>query len=120
MSTSAAQKLARQRYKEKNIELVAFEVKKGMSKEYSAAAAELGLGKMEMIRRAIAEFIQRHAGENFHVQTITAQPTEKISPTQRRLLDAVEKLPADAQKSLLKFLESLSKAENTDKPADIP
>jgi len=61
MAKTEAQKAARQRYKEKNLELVAFEVKKGMSAEYTAAAARIGLGKMEMIRRAIAEFIARHA-----------------------------------------------------------
>lgn len=142
MSTSAAQKLARQRYKEKNIELVAFEVKKGMSAEYSAAAAELGLGKMEMIRRAIAEFIANHGGDALprlptpmesapalprlpaRIEPNGTQPAEQISATQRRLLDVVDQLPADAQKSLLKFLQSLSvaaenKAENTAKNASV-
>lgn len=77
-----AQKAARQRYKEKKLELVAFEVKKGMSAEYTAAAARIGLGKMEMIRRAIAEFIARHAdgagaGASTKTQAESAQPAQK-------------------------------------------
>lgn len=123
MTVSRAQSLASQRYRKKTYEQIFFDVKKGIKAEYKAAATELGYGYAEMIRLAIEEFIQHHTGENFHVQTITTQPTEKISPTQRRLLDAVEKLPADAQKSLLKFIESLNKAnaaENPDKFAEIP
>lgn len=123
MPKSDSQRIAQQKYNEANYDRLAILIRKGKREEYKAAATELGYGYAEMIRLAIEEFIQRHAGENFHVQTITAQPTEKISPTQRRLLDAVEKLPADAQKSLLKFIESLNKAnaaENPDKRADIP
>jgi len=120
MTVSRAQSLASQRYRKKTYEQIFFDVKKGIKAEYKAAAAELGLSLAALLTNAADEFIQRHTGEDFHVQTITTQPTEKISANQRRLLDAVEKLPADAQKSLLKFLESLSKAENTDKRAEIP
>jgi len=123
MTVSRAQSLASQRYRKKTYEQIFFDVKKGIKAEYKAAAAELGLSLAALLTNAADEFIQRHTGEDFHVQTITTQPTEKISANQRRLLDAVEKLPADAQKSLLKFLESLNKAnaaENTDKRAEIP
>ena len=122
MTVSRAQSLASQRYRKKTYEQIFFDVKKGIKAEYKAAAAELGLSLAALLTNAADEFIQRHTGEDFHVQTITTQPTEKISANQRRLLDAVEKLPADAQKSLLKFLESLNKAnaaENTDKRAEI-
>ena len=123
MTVPASKVLANKRYRAKTYDTIGFDVKKGKRDEYKAAAAELGLSLAALLTNAADEFIQRHAGQNFSVQTITAQPTEKISPTQRRLLDAVEKLPADAQKSLLKFLESLNKAneaENIDKRADIP
>ena len=113
-------KTTNQRYKDEHYDKINFWIKKGLRDEYQRAAADFGISFRELVQRGVEMFIAEWTGENFHVQTITAQPTEKISPTQRRLLDAVEKLPADAQKSLLKFLESLSKAENTDKPADIP
>ena len=104
---TAAQKLARQRYKEKNLELVAFEVKKGASAEYTAAAS-LGLGKMEMIRRAIEEYIANHASESF----TKPQPTESLSAEQRKLLDEFGRLPADVQKTFSKLIKQFNQAQN--------
>ena len=111
-----AQKVARQRYKEKNLELVAFEVKKGMSAEYTAAAAKIGLGKMEMIRRAIAEFIARHSGEIAETNTVgekipiedkAEHSPQQITDEELKLLTIFKSLPPKTQKNLLKFLESL-------------
>lgn len=117
MTVSKAQSLASQRYRKKTYEQIFFDVKKGIKAEYKAAAAELGMSLAGLLTTAAEEFIQRHGGEvNFPAQTTqpaqVTQPAEQISATQRRLLDAVDQLPTDAQKSLLKFLQSLSKAEN--------
>lgn len=119
-------------YKKENYDQILFRVKKGKREEYRAAADELGLGQMELFRQAVEEFIQRHAGEvnlPTPTPTPTTQPAEQISATQRRLLDAVNQLSADAQKSLIKFLQSLNaqqvnvaaenKAENTAKNASV-
>ena len=102
---SSAQKLAMKKYREKNIEMVAFEVKKGTSAEYTAAAARLGLGKMEMIRRSVEEFIQNHLGE-----AVTIQKSEnQLSADEKKILEEVSHLPPDAQRQLVKFLQSINR-----------
>lgn len=116
MNVSTAKRIGIKKYQQEKCDRITADIPKGKRDAYKLIAAELNLSLSQLIQRSV----ESYASENFHVQTITTQPTEKISPTQRRLLDAVEKLPADAQKSLLKFIESLSKAENIDKRADIP
>ena len=60
MARTESQKLAQQRYNEKTYDLVNFRVKKGKKEEYKQAAELRGLGFMEMIRRAVDEFIKNH------------------------------------------------------------
>ena len=118
MPRSESQKKATRKYKEKNIELVAFETKKGKSAEYTQAAAKMRLGKMEMIRLAVEEFIQTHLHEFAPIvkpASITAQPTaEKLTSSERTLLDEFNRLPVDAQKALLKFLKTLNERQDGD------
>lgn len=124
MATSESQKKAIKKYKEKNIELVAFETRKGKSAEYTQAAINLGLGKMEMIRLAVEEFIQRHLNEFAPVvkpAPMTPQPTaEKLSTQERTLLDEFNQLPVDAQKSLIRFLKNVNPHNDADKDATKP
>lgn len=133
MSISAAQKMANARYRQKKRKAITADVPKEKGEQYQAFAARVGLSMSLLVQRGIEEFIQRHGGEvNLPAQTarIATQPAEQISAAQRRLLDAVDQLPTDVQKSLLKFLQSLSKqqvnvaatnktAENTAKNASV-
>lgn len=61
MSISKAQLIAQQKYNEKNLDSITFKVKKGKRELYKAEAEARGLGFMEMIRRAIDEYIQNHS-----------------------------------------------------------
>ena len=81
-------KEARRQYEANTYDTITFKARKGKNAEWTEAAGIIGLGKMEMIRRAIDEFIAR--------------------PQQKKLLDAVDALPEDAQKTLLKFLQQLA------------
>ena len=60
MAVSKAQKLAQQKYNQKTYDQIIIRVKKGLRDEYKLAADMRGLGLMEMIRLAIAEYIQNH------------------------------------------------------------
>ena len=64
MAVSKAQKLAQQKYNQKTYDQIIIRVKKGLRDEYKLAADMRGLGLMEMIRLAIAEYIQNHAPIN--------------------------------------------------------
>lgn len=82
MATSEAQKRANQKYKTKNIDFIAFETRKGKKAEYKAAAAELGLGQMEMIRLAIDEFILSHPLPIF-APTLPPKPPKNHLPRKK-------------------------------------
>lgn len=109
MTTSKAQLLASKKYRQNNIEVLSVDVRKGKKAEYKAAAVALGLSQMEMIRRAIEEFITNHtvdkSAESLLVMTTPAE--KNLTAEQRKILDAVDKLSPNAQKALLKFLQSL-------------
>lgn len=49
-------------YKKANYDQILIRVKKGKQQDYRQAADTLGLGQMEMFRRAVDEFIARHVG----------------------------------------------------------
>lgn len=80
MAISAAQKLAAKKYRVGNIDVVSFDVKKGKRDEYKAAAAAMGLGQMEMIRRAIDEYIANHGGEG--VAPVKARAWDNVRTAQ--------------------------------------
>lgn len=109
--TSKAQLLAQAKFKQEKRDTLTIDLPKGTKDGYKTSAAAFGMSLTFLIQCGVEEFIQNHGGEvNFPAQTapITTQPAEQISATQRRLLDAVNQLPTDAQKSLLKFLQSLN------------
>lgn len=133
MARTEAQKRARQNYEAKAYDLISFKARKGKSEEYTKAAAAIGVGKMEMFRRAVEEFISRHApeyasGEGVPIintgSTETAQNApattdeqtiepaakgtlQRITAADTRLLSAIDALSPESKKALLKFLESL-------------
>lgn len=111
MSISAAKRAAQKKRRETKIELVAFEVKKGMSEQYTQWAAAMGVGKMEMIRRAIEEYIANHGGE--HVAPVKSAPIGTVlTAEQKKILEAVDSLPESSRKALLKFLQTLVDAKS--------
>lgn len=120
MATSPAQKLATKKYRAGNIDVVSFDVKKGKRDEYKAAAAAMGLGQMEMIRRAIEEYIANH-GEG--VPTVAPVKPAFIAPQlsseQRKILDTIESLPPDARRALMKFLHALQAEQSVAEKATV-
>ena len=101
-----------QEYKAANFDKIQFWARKGKGSEYTATAAALGIGRMEMFRRAVDEFIQNHAAETYgelnHTQTaqiIDASP--RLTGDEKKLIDAFNNLSPEAQKALLKFLDAL-------------
>ena len=97
-------KTTNQAYKDVNYDRLAILVRKGKRDEYKAAAAGYGLGYAEMIRLAIEEYISNHGGE-----VVAEKPEpEKLSPEQRRLIDASSKLPESTRKIISKLVEDLA------------
>lgn len=99
-------------YKKANYDQILIRVKKGKQQDYRQAADALGIGQMEMFRRAVDEFIQNHAaetcGELNHTQTaqiVDASP--RLTGNEKKLVDAFNNLSPEAQKALLKFLDAL-------------
>ena len=111
MPKSTAQKLAQQKYDQKSYDQILIKVKKGKRDEYQQAAESLGLGQMELFRRGVEEFIANHVSEVMTPAPMAAQSADKLSAEQKRLLDEFSKLPADAQKSLMKFLKTINAQE---------
>ena len=99
-------KEARRQYEANTYDTITFKARKGKNAEWTEAAGIIGLGKMEMFRRAIDEFIARHGNGIALSATDNLEP--KITAQQKKLLDAVDALPEDAQKTLLKFLQQLA------------
>ena len=99
-----------QAYKKANYDQILFRVKKGVNEQYTQWAAAMGVGKMEMIRRAIEEYIANHGGE--HVAPVKSAPIGTVlTAEQRKILDAVDSLPESSRKALLKFLQTLVDAK---------
>ena len=63
MATSKAQLAANARYREKAIDRVVVEVRKGMKDFYKQEAKRRGVGVMELFRRGVEEYIQNHPVE---------------------------------------------------------
>lgn len=95
-------------YKKANYDNILVRVKKGKKEEYQQIADDFGFGQAEMIRLAIEEFIANHTGEVMTPAPMAAQSANKLSAADKQLLDEFSKLPADAQKSLMKFLKTIN------------
>ena len=99
-------------YKKANYDQILIRVKKGKQVAYTATAAALGIGRMEMFRRAVDEFIQNHAAETYgelnHTQPAQIVDTSpRLTGDEKKLIDAFNNLSPEAQKALLKFLDAL-------------
>lgn len=60
MTASKAQLAANARYREKAIDRVVVEVRKGMKDAYKQSAEMRGIGLMELFRRGADEYIANH------------------------------------------------------------
>lgn len=60
MARTEGQKISRQTYNDTHYDQILIRVKKGKRDEYKQAAAERGIGFMEMFRVSVEEFIQNH------------------------------------------------------------
>ena len=111
MPKSLAQKMANRRYRDKVYDQITVEVPKGKRDEYKAAAKDLRLTFKALIQAGVEEYIQNHGGE---VSTPTAPVVDdKLPAGQRRLVEEFNRLPSDARRQLVKFLQALN-AENHD------
>ena len=63
MTASKARLAANARYREKAIDRVVVEVRKGMKDSYKQSAEMRGIGLMELFRRGADEYIQNHPVE---------------------------------------------------------
>lgn len=119
MPKSNAQKLAQQKYDQKSYDQILIKVRKGKRDEYKEKALELGFGQMEMIRAAIEEFIQRHAGEDFsEANQLTAtsmstveKPGETLSLEEKKLLEDFRQMPANLQKHVRGLIQAINDAQ---------
>lgn len=93
-------------YKKENYDQILVRVRKGKREEYRQAADEMKLGQMELFRIAVEEYIQNHAGEEFK-----PEKPESISAADKRLIEEFNRLPVDAQKSLMKFLRAINESK---------
>ncbi len=103
-------------YKKKYYDSVIFRVKKGVRDEYNAKAATLGMSLSQLIQRGVESY-----GEG--VQDVAPVKPASIAPQltgeQRKILDAVESLPPDARRALMKFLHALQAEKGGEKvPVD--
>ena len=100
-------------YKKANYDQILIRVKKGKQVAYTEAAAALGIGRMEMFRRAVDEFIANHAAETYGGELNHTQPAQivdtspRLTGDEKKLIDAFNNLSPEAQKALLKFLDAL-------------
>lgn len=98
-------------YKREKYTQLAFYVPKSKGTEYKQVARDLGMQQSDMLRQAIEEFVQNHAGGDFlpvKPAPIKITPEPQITKEQRAMLEEISKLPVDTQKALLKFLRSLN------------
>lgn len=105
MATSAAQKLATRRYRDKTYDTIGFDVKKGKRDEYKAIATKLGFSLTGFVTTAIEEFIIRYKDEEFIPKP---KPELNLPVEQKRLLEAFGKCPEHVKPALRKLIERLA------------
>lgn len=106
MARTEGEKISRYKYESKAYDQILLKVKKGKREEYKTAAAERGLGQMEMIRAAIEEYISNHAGA---VPATTPTPAaETLTADEKQLLAAFAKCPENMRPTLKKLVEQVA------------
>ena len=104
-------------YKRNNYDKIFFLVKKGKRAEYQQAAENFGLGQAEMIRLAVETFIAERSLQDLPVKPAPMakeQPAEKLTSTEKNLLDEFNRLPVDVQKAFLKTFKAINAAQDAD------
>ena len=104
--TSKAQLMSQAKFKADKRDTLTVDLPKGAKAGYKVKAANLGLSLTALIQRAIDSY--GVGNESVGAIPALAGSTEKaLTAEQRKILDAIKNLPPQAQKSLLKFLQSL-------------
>lgn len=104
MAVSIAQQLAKDKYRKEKRDQMTVEVPKGKREVYKLIAAELGISLAQLIQVAVESYGRNHAGG---IQ-LPAAEQKSLSPSDEKLLVEFSKLPVDAQKSLMKFLQTIN------------
>ena len=106
MATSKAQLMAVKKYRQEKRDQISFDVPKGKRDELKQSASLLGMSLRGLFVSSVEEYISRHAGETFADKQ---QTRKSLSPAEEKLLGEFSKLPPDAQKSLMKFLQTINR-----------
>ena len=100
-------------YKKKNFSTLSLLIRHGKGDEYKAKAKALGLSLSRLVQVAV----ESYGGEG--VATVApVKPAPVITSEQRKILDAVDSLPPDARRALMKFLHALQQSVDEKPPVD--
>ena len=108
MASSAAQKLAKEKYRQEKRDLLAVEIPKGKRDEYKAKAAELGLSLSMLIQHSVESYGESSAGN--------VPASSELTTEQKIFVDEFSKLPADVQKNFLKVFKAINASQTGDLP----
>ncbi len=106
MKTPQSQILAVMRYRKEKRDNISVDVPKGKRDEYKAKAAALGMSLTALIQRGV----ESYGGEGVQKNTPVKPAGTVLTHEQRKILDAVESLPPDARRALLKILYTLQQS----------
>lgn len=106
MTVPKSKVIANKKYRAKTYDTISFDVPKGKRDEYKQAAASLGLSLARFLYLAAEAFSKEHSGEDF--KPALMNNAGKLSATEKKLVEEFKQLPKDAQKTLLKFLQTLN------------
>lgn len=122
---SEARKRSIKIYRQEKRDQLAVDVPKGKRDAYKAIAAERGLSLSMLIQRSVESYAGLSSVESIKPAPMTPQPTaEKLTSTEKNLLDEFNRLPVDAQKAFIKAFKAINTAqdakEQTTLPVDAP
>ena len=92
-----AQIRANEKYRKEKCDRVIISVPKGKREEYKAKAAKFGLSLTKLIQNSVESYGERCA---------------VVTSEQKKFLDEFNQLPADGQRLLVKFLQSVNRSVN--------
>ena len=108
MAVSKSKIIANKKYRAKTYDTIGFDVPKGKREEFKAKATELGLSLAKFLFVAAESY-----GEGCEVMTAQKlKPEISLTLEQKKFLDEFNQLPADGQRLLVKFLQSVNRSVN--------
>ena len=109
MSISNTKRIGIKKYQQEKCDRITADIPKGKREEFKEKAARLGLSLSMLIQHSVESY-----GEGCEVVTIQ-NPENQLSTDEKKLLDEVSQLPPDAQRLLVKFLQSINRTANRGK-----